>query len=184
MTTYPLGSVYHTSQDVNILKQFEGQLEMFVRMFLLTEICRGYSLSLFFMFEPKVTLNYPFEKGSISCRFRGEHLLRRYFEGEERCITCKLCEATCPAHAITIESGPRVDGGRRTRKYDIDMTKCIFCGMCESSCPVDAIVEGPNFEFCTETHEELLYNKDKLVHNGDKWEVAVLANLMANQPYV
>ena len=99
------------------------------------------------MFKPKVTLNYPYEKGPLSPRFRGEHALRRYPNGEERCIACKLCEAICPAQAITIEAEPRDDGSRRTTRYDIDMTKCIYCGFCQEACPVDAIVEGPNFEF-------------------------------------
>ena len=100
-------------------------------------------------------INYPYEKGPLSPRFRGEHALRRYPNGEERCIACKLCEAICPAQAITIEAEPREDGSRRTTRYDIDMTKCIYCGFCQEACPVDAIVEGPNFEFATETHEEL-----------------------------
>jgi NADH-quinone oxidoreductase subunit I len=114
-----------------------------------------------YFFKPKPTLNYPFEKGPISPRFRGEHALRRYPNGEERCIACKLCEAICPAQAITIEAGPRRnDGTRRTTRYDIDMVKCIYCGFCQEACPVDAIVEGPNFEFATETREELFYDKE------------------------
>jgi NADH-quinone oxidoreductase chain I len=120
--------------------------------------------------QPKVTINYPFEKGPVSPRFHGEHALRRYPTGEERCIACRLCELVCPARAITIEAEERADGSRRTTRYDIDMTKCIFCGYCESACPVGAIVETPNFEYAVETHEELLYNKEKLLANGDRWE--------------
>jgi NADH-quinone oxidoreductase subunit I len=125
----------------------------------------------------------PVEKNPQSPRFRGEHALRRYPNGEERCIACKLCEAICPALAITIEAEPREDGSRRTTRYDIDMVKCIYCGLCAEACPVDAIVEGPNLEFATETREELLYDKAKLLANGDKWEQAIAANLAADAPY-
>jgi len=138
------------------------------RTLLLTELMRGLWITLQYFFKKKVTLNYPFEKGPLSPRFRGEHALRRYQKGEERCIACKLCEAICPAQAITIEASIREDGSRRTTRYDIDMTKCIFCGFCQEACPVDAIVEGAHFEFCTETHQELFYDKTKLLSNGDK----------------
>lgn len=158
-------------------------LDRAVRAFLLTELVEGLWLTFKYMFKPKVTLNYPFEKGPLSPRFRGEHALRRYPSGEERCIACKLCEAICPAQAITIEAEPRGDGSRRTTRYDIDMTKCIYCGFCQEACPVDAIVEGPNFEFASETREELLYDKDKLLANGDRWEMEIASNLTADAPY-
>ena len=135
------------------------------------------------IFKTKKTINYPFEKGSISPRFRGEHALRRYPNGEERCIACKLCEAVCPAQAITIESEERADGSRKTTRYDIDMLKCIYCGLCQESCPVDAIVQGPNFEFSTETREELYYNKEKLLENGDRWESVLAENIKLDKPY-
>ena len=151
-----------------------------LRSFLLLELGKGLFLTLKYFFKPKVTINYPYEKGSLSPRFRGEHALRRYPNGEERCIACKLCEAVCPAQAITIEAEPRTDGSRRTTRYDIDMTKCIYCGFCQEACPVDAIVEGPNFEFATETREELFYDKDKLLANGDRWETEIARNLAAD----
>ena len=154
-----------------------------VRSAFLLELLSGLGLTFRYMFRGRKTLNYPHEKGPLSPRFRGEHALRRYANGEERCIACKLCEAVCPALAITIESEPRDDGSRRTTRYDIDMTKCIYCGLCEEACPVDAIVEGPNFEFATETREELYYNKDKLLANGDRWEAEIAANLAADSPY-
>jgi len=149
----------------------------------LAEIGRGMAVTLGHIFKEPATINYPFEKGPLSPRFRGEHALRRYASGEERCIACKLCEAVCPAQAITIEAEERSDGARRTTRYDIDMTKCIYCGFCQEACPVDAIVEGPNFEFSTETHEELLYNKEKLLNNGDKWEAEIAANIEADYLY-
>jgi len=149
----------------------------------LGEMMYGLFLTLKTFTEPKVTLNYPFEKGPLSPRFRGEHVLRRYPSGEERCIACKLCEAICPAQAITIDAEEREDGSRRTTRYDIDMTKCIYCGFCQEACPVDAIVEGPNAEFSTETHEELLYDKQKLLANGDRWEVEIAKNLEVEHVY-
>ena len=154
-----------------------------LRSFLLLELGKGLFLTLKYFFKPKVTINYPYEKGSLSPRFRGEHALRRYPNGEERCIACKLCEAVCPVQAITIEAEPRADGSRRTTRYDIDMTKCIYCGFCQEACPVDAIVEGPNYEFSTETHEELLYDKEKLIANGDRWEPLIAANLASEHLY-
>ena len=158
-------------------------IERSSRALLLSELVSGMWLTLSYMFRRKVTINYPYEKGPLSPRFRGEHVLRRYPNGEERCIACKLCEAICPAQAITIEAEPREDGSRRTTRYDIDMTKCIYCGFCQEACPVDAIVQGPNYEFATETREELLYDKERLLANGDRWETQIAANLEADAPY-
>jgi len=158
-------------------------LDRAARTWLLTDFVEAMWVTLRYFFKPKVTINYPYEKGALSPRFRGEHALRRYPNGEERCIACKLCEAICPAQAITIEAEPRDDGSRRTTRYDIDMTKCIYCGFCEEACPVDAIVEGPNFEFATETREELMYTKEKLLTNGDRWEREIAVRLAADAPY-
>ncbi|WP_323733387.1 NADH-quinone oxidoreductase subunit NuoI [Candidatus Bandiella euplotis] len=152
-------------------------LKLYIKSFLLFEILKGMWVTLTYLFKRKVTLNYPFEKGYISPRFRGEHALRKYKNGEERCIACKLCEAICPAQAITIEAQARNDGSRRTTKYDIDMTKCIYCGLCQEACPVDAIVEGPNFEYATESHAELLCSKEKLLDNGKVWEDVISNNI-------
>ncbi|KAI1309091.1 NADH dehydrogenase [ubiquinone] iron-sulfur protein 8, mitochondrial [Halotydeus destructor] len=166
-------------RDENLKETLSGALDW---MFML-ELARGMGVVFGQMFKEPATINYPFEKGPLSPRFRGEHALRRYPSGEERCIACKLCEAVCPAQAITIEAEERADGSRRTTRYDIDMTKCIYCGFCQEACPVDAIVEGPNFEYSTETHEELLYNKEKLLNNGDKWEAEIAHNLQADHLY-
>ena len=154
-----------------------------IKYFLLLDIYKGLFLTFRRIFKSSVTINYPYEKAPLSPRFRGEHALRRYPNGEERCIACKLCEAACPALAITIEAEERKDGSRRTTKYDIDMTKCIYCGLCQEACPVDAIVQGPNYEFATETHEELIYNKEKLLDNGDRWELALQKNINSDAPY-
>jgi len=161
-----------------------GFLGRTARGLLLVEFVSAFVLAMRYFFAPKATVNYPHEKGPLSPRFRGEHALRRYPNGQERCIACKLCEAVCPAQAITIEAGPRNnDGTRRTIRYDIDMVKCIYCGLCQEACPVDAIVEGPNFEFATETREELIYDKQKLLANGDRWEVEIAKNLELDAPY-
>lgn len=160
-----------------------SRFKQFVRGALLLDFVGGMKVATKYLFRPKVTLNYPNEKGPLSPRFRGEHALRRYPSGEERCIACKLCEAICPAQAIIIEAEPRPDGSRRTTRYDIDMVKCIYCGLCEEACPVDAIVEGPNYEFATETREELYYDKEKLLANGDRWETVIAKNLELDAPY-
>ena len=162
---------------------FSQRIGQAARGALLLDFVGAFMLGMKHFGRPKKTIYYPIEKGPLSPRFRGEHALRRYPNGEERCIACKLCEAICPALAITIESEPREDGSRRTTRYDIDMVKCIYCGLCAEACPVDAIVEGPNLEFATETREELLYDKTKLLANGDKWEQAIAANLAADAPY-
>ena len=155
----------------------------YVKTFALWELLKGLSVTQRNWFRKSVTLEYPEEKTPQSHRFRGLHALRRYPNGEERCIACKLCEAVCPALAITIESGVSDDGTRRTTRYDIDLFKCIYCGFCQEACPVDAIVEGPNFEFSTETREELFYDKEKLLANGERWEAEIARNLEMDAPY-
>ena len=159
------------------------KISRFFKTILMTDFIGGLLIAIKELFKSKKTINYPFEKGKISPRFRGEHALRRYPNGEERCIACKLCEAICPAQAIKIEAEPREDGSRRTTRYDIDMTKCIYCGFCAEACPVDAIVEGPNFEFATETREELFYDKEKLLANGDRWEEQIALAQKMDSPY-
>ncbi|HRO32336.1 MAG TPA: NADH-quinone oxidoreductase subunit NuoI [Brevundimonas sp.] len=160
-----------------------ARLKQAVKGALLVDAVGAVGLTVKYMLKPKATVNYPFERNPVSPRFRGEHALRRYPNGEERCIACKLCEAICPAQAITIEAEPRADGSRRTTRYDIDMVKCIYCGLCQEACPVDAIVEGPNQEFATETREELYYDKARLLANGDRWERLIAKNLELDAPY-
>ena len=159
------------------------KLNRILKTIFLAEFVSGFVIAIKEMFKAKKTINYPYEKGAISPRFRGEHALRRYPNGEERCIACKLCEAVCPAQAITIESEEREDGSRKTTRYDIDMLKCIYCGLCQESCPVDAIVQGPNFEFATETREELYYIIEKLLDNGDRWESVLAKNIKLDKIY-
>lgn len=145
-------------------------LQHYAKSFLLLELLKGLSLTLRYLFARKITIRYPEEKTPQSNRFRGLHALRRYPNGEERCIACKLCEAVCPALAITIESEPRDDGSRRTTRYDIDLSKCIFCGFCEESCPVDSIVETRIFEYHGEKRSDLIMTKERLLAVGDKVE--------------
>jgi NADH-quinone oxidoreductase subunit I len=159
------------------------KLAQAARSLFLKEFLDATVLSMRYFFAPKATINYPNEKGPQSPRFRGEHALRRYPNGEERCIACKLCEAICPAQAIYIEAEPREDGSRRTTRYDIDMVKCIYCGLCQEACPVDAIVEGPNIEVAVETRQELYYDKERLLDNGDRWEREIAKNLELDAPY-
>ena len=142
----------------------------FLRSFLLLEMLRGMALTGKYLFARKITIQYPEEKTPMSPRFRGLHALRRYPNGEERCIACKLCEAVCPAQAITIESDVRADGTRRTTRYDIDLTKCIFCGFCEESCPVDSIVETHIHEYHGEKRGDLYFTKEMLLAVGDRYE--------------
>ena len=160
-----------------------ASLDRTARSFLLTEIVAGFALTLKYMFKPKVTVNYPYEKGPLGPRFRGEHALRRYPNGEERCIACKLCEAVCPALAITIESEQRADGTRRTTRYDIDLTKCIFCGFCEESCPVDSIVETHILEYHGERRGDLIYTKPMLLAIGDRYEERIAKDREADAAY-
>ena len=150
---------------------------------LLTDFFSAFGLGLREMFRRKATINYPFEKNPLSPRFRGEHALRRYANGEERCIACKLCEAVCPALAITIESEERSDGTRRTTRYDIDMFKCVYCGFCEEACPVDSIVLTNVGDFHMEEREERYYDKARLLEIGDRMEAQIAADRVADAPY-
>ena len=159
------------------------RIQSFFRSFLLLELLRGMMLTGRNLFARKITVQYPEEKTPQSPRFRGLHALRRYPNGEERCIACKLCEAVCPAMAITIESDVRDDGTRRTTRYDIDLTKCIFCGLCEESCPVDSIVETRTLEYHGERRGDLVYTKEMLLAIGDRCEDQIARDRMADANY-
>ena len=150
---------------------------------MLRELVKGLALTGRYMFARKITIEFPEEKTPISPRFRGLHALRRYPNGEERCIACKLCEAVCPALAIGIDSEEREDGTRRTTRYDIDLTKCIFCVFCEESCPVDSIVETDTLEYHGEKRGDLYYTKEMLLAVGDRYEKQIAANREADAPY-
>ncbi|MBL8332161.1 MAG: NADH-quinone oxidoreductase subunit NuoI [Rubrivivax sp.] len=151
--------------------------------FMLAELIKGFKITGKHFLQPHITVQFPEEKTPLSPRFRGLHALRRYENGEERCIACKLCEAVCPAMAITIESDVRADGTRRTTRYDIDLTKCIFCGFCEESCPVDSIVETHVFEYHGEKRGDLYFTKDMLLAVGDRYEKEIAAARAADAPY-
>ena len=159
-------------------------LDRMARALLLTEIISGMALTFSYLFKPAVTLNYPHEKAPLSPRFKGEHALRRYPNGEERCIACQLCEAVCPALAITSEAAPRADdGSRRTTRYEIDLFKCIYCGFCEESCPVDSIVETHIHEYHCENRGENIVTKPQLLAIGDRFEADIAARRAADAPY-
>jgi NADH-quinone oxidoreductase subunit I len=158
-------------------------MKHWIKSFTLWEFVQAHALTLKYFFKPKATINYPFEKNPTSPRFRGEHVLRRYPNGEERCIACKLCEAICPALAITIESEPREDGSRRTTRYDIDMVKCIYCGLCQEACPVDAIVETRILEYHGERRGDLYYTKEMLLAVGDRYESQIAADRAEDARY-
>jgi NADH-quinone oxidoreductase subunit I len=159
------------------------KISQFLDSLMLKDILVGMSITGRYLFKPKVTIQYPEEKTPQSARFRGLHALRRYENGEERCIGCKLCEAVCPAYAITIETAERDDGTRRTSRYDIDLTKCIFCGFCEEACPVDAIVETNIFEYFGDKRGDLYFTKEMLLAVGDKYEKEIATNRLADAPY-
>lgn len=155
----------------------------YLKSLTLLELLKGMRLTGRHLFVRKVTIRYPEEKTPQSPRFRGHHALRRYPNGEERCIACKLCEAVCPALAITIDSEQREDGTRRTTRYDIDLTKCIFCGFCEESCPVDSIVETRHYEYHGEKRGDLLMTKEKLLAMGDRFEAEIAADREVEAAY-
>ena len=160
-----------------------NRIANYFKSLLLVELLAGMKLTLGYLFAPKYTLMYPMEKTPQSPRFRGLHALRRYPNGEERCIACKLCEAVCPALAITIDSEPRADGSRRTSRYDIDLFKCIYCGFCEESCPVDSIVETHIHEYHFEKRGENIVTKPQLLAIGDRFEEEVAARRTVDAPY-
>ncbi|MDA8095428.1 MAG: NADH-quinone oxidoreductase subunit NuoI [Betaproteobacteria bacterium] len=160
-----------------------NRIKNFFSSFLLIELLKGMALTGRQLFARKITVLYPEERTPQSPRFRGLHALRRYPNGEERCIACKLCEAVCPALAITIESAARADGTRRTTRYDIDLTKCIFCGFCEESCPVDSIVETRIFEYCGEKRGDLLYTKPMLLELGERYESQIAKDRACDAKY-
>ena len=159
------------------------KIKFYLKSFLFIELLKGMSITGRYFFVKKITVQYPEEKTPISPRFRGLHALRRYANGEERCIACKLCEAVCPALAITIESEQREDGTRRTTLYDIDLFKCIYCGFCEEACPVDAIVETSIFEYHFENRGENIMTKEMLLAIGDKYEAQLAADRSVDAPY-
>ena len=160
-----------------------NRIKKFFSTFLLFELLKGMAVTGKYLFKPKITVHYPEEKTPQSPRFRGLHALRRYPNGEERCIACKLCEAVCPAMAITIESEQREDGTRRTTRYDIDLSKCIFCGFCEESCPVDSIVETRILEYHGEKREDFIYTKEMLLAVGDRYEEQIAKDREADARY-
>ncbi|MDR2364549.1 MAG: NADH-quinone oxidoreductase subunit NuoI [Zoogloeaceae bacterium] len=155
------------------MRKLKDGLKDFFKTFFLWELLKGMAVTGRYFFVRKITVQYPEEKTPQSFRFRGLHALRRYPDGTERCIACKLCEAICPARAITIELAEREDGSRRATRYDIDLTRCIFCGFCEEACPVDAIVETRVFEYHGEKKSDLHYTKDMLLANGDRHEARI-----------
>jgi NADH-quinone oxidoreductase subunit I len=155
----------------------------FLKSLTLLELLKGMGVTGGHLFSRKITVQYPEEKTPQSNRFRGLHALRRYPNGEERCIACKLCEAVCPALAITIEAEERADGTRRTTRYDIDLFKCIYCGFCEESCPVDSIVETRVFEYAFENRGENIMTKEMLLAIGDKHEARIAADRAADAAY-
>ena len=155
----------------------------YLKSLMLLEFIQGMAMTLKYMFKPKYTVNYPFEKFPQSARFRGLHALRRYPNGEERCIACKLCEAVCPASCITIDAAPREDGTRRTTRYDIDLFKCIFCGFCEESCPVDSTVETHILEYHFENRGENIVTKSQLLAIGDRFEAEIASRRASDAPY-